>query len=85
LKILAQAPEVKPEVVPFSIRAPKDASSYTGEFSIGTPLEEVEKGHILRTLAFNHGNKTKTASALGITIKTLYNKLHRYTDENLPS
>jgi DNA-binding NtrC family response regulator len=42
------------------------------------PLDEVEKNHILRTLAYNHGNKTKTAQSLGITIKTLYNKLHRY-------
>lgn len=92
LKILAEGPEVKLEDVPFAIRAPKDAS-LTGEFSVGTPLEEVEKGHILRTLSFNHGNKTKTAAALGITIKTLYNKLHRYgalpgdvlPSENLPS
>ncbi len=77
LKILAESAEIRLEDIPFAIRAPKDAS-LTGEFSIGTPLEEVEKGHILRTLAFNHGNKTKTASSLGITIKTLYNKLHRY-------
>lgn len=77
LKILAEGSEIKLEDVPFAIRAPKDAS-LGGEFSIGTPLEEVEKGHILRTLAFNHGNKTKTAAVLGITIKTLYNKLHRY-------
>ena len=39
LKILAEGPEIKLEDVPFAIRAPKDASSYTGEFSIGTPLE----------------------------------------------
>ena len=48
------------------------------EFSLELPLEDVEKGHILRTLAYHHGNKTKTAQSLGITIKTLYNKLHRY-------
>jgi DNA-binding NtrC family response regulator len=42
------------------------------------PLEDVEKNHILRALTFNQGNKTKTAQSLGITIKTLYNKLHRY-------
>jgi transcriptional regulator with PAS, ATPase and Fis domain len=45
---------------------------------IDMPLEAVEKRHILRTLAYNQGNKTKTAQSLGITIKTLYNKLHRY-------
>ncbi len=77
LKILAEGPEIRLDDVPYAIRMPKDAA-LPGEFSVGTPLEEVEKGHILRTLAFNHGNKTKTAQALGITIKTLYNKLHRY-------
>ena len=41
-------------------------------------LEEVEKNHILRTLAIHHGNKTRAAKSLGVTIKTLYNKLHRY-------
>jgi DNA-binding NtrC family response regulator len=59
---------------------PKDqmSSGPMTEFTLGLPLEEVEKGHILRALAFHNGNKTKTASSLGITIKTLYNKLHRY-------
>jgi DNA-binding NtrC family response regulator len=41
-------------------------------------LEDLERNHILQMLAYQHGNKTKTAKVLGITIKTLYNKLHRY-------
>lgn len=79
LKILAEHNEIRLEDIPFSIRVPKSrADSGSGEFSMDMPLEEVEKNHILRTLAYNHGNKTKTAQSLGITIKTLYNKLHRY-------
>lgn len=42
------------------------------------PLEELERIHILRCLNHHEGNKTRTAQSLGITIKTLYNKLHRY-------
>ena len=42
------------------------------------PLEELEKIHILRCLDHFEGNKTRAAQSLGITIKTLYNKLHRY-------
>ena len=45
---------------------------------ITMPLEELEKVHILRCLGHFEGNKTRAAQSLGITIKTLYNKLHRY-------
>ncbi len=41
-------------------------------------LHEVEKRYIMISLDFFEGNKTKAAKALGITIKTLYNKLHEY-------
>lgn len=45
---------------------------------IEMPLGELEKFHICRTLDYLQGNKTKTAKVLGITVKTLYNKLHSY-------
>jgi two-component system response regulator HydG len=77
LKILAENQEIKLDDIPFSIRMPKTKTE-AADFTIDMPLEEVEKNHILRTLAYNHGNKTKTAQSLGVTIKTLYNKLHRY-------
>ena len=41
-------------------------------------LDELERRHICRTLDHLGGNKTKTAKTLGITVKTLYNKLHSY-------
>ncbi|MEE2000290.1 sigma-54 dependent transcriptional regulator [Alkalimonas sp. MEB108] len=45
---------------------------------VGVRLDEVEKAVILRTLALNGGNKTDTAQQLGVSVKTLYNKLEKY-------
>ena len=47
------------------------------EFSEMT-LNDLERKHMFLTLEHLGGNKTKTAKALGITVKTLYNKLHSY-------
>jgi DNA-binding NtrC family response regulator len=45
----------------------------------GLPLREVEKEYILNTLSRLQNNKARTAQALGISEKTLYNKLYRYS------
>ncbi|HLE86625.1 MAG TPA: sigma 54-interacting transcriptional regulator [Candidatus Brocadiaceae bacterium] len=41
-------------------------------------LSGVEKKHILKVLHEKQGNKTLAAEALGISLKTLYNKLKAY-------
>lgn len=47
-------------------------------FILGTKLEEVEKVYIQCMLDYYDGNKSKTASALGIGRKTLHNKINKY-------
>jgi hypothetical protein len=44
----------------------------------GQTLEQVEKAIILKAFRFFQGNKTRTANALGIAIRTLENKLSSY-------
>jgi DNA-binding NtrC family response regulator len=44
-------------------------------------LADIEMEHILRTLEKNNGNKPTTAKELGISLKTLYNKLNRWEEE----
>jgi DNA-binding NtrC family response regulator len=45
---------------------------------LGVQLRDVEKEYILASLQKNGGNKARTAEMLGISEKTLYNKLNRY-------
>ena len=47
-------------------------------FQIGTTVEDAEKGLILRTLEHTNNNKTRAAEILGISLKTLHNKLKEY-------
>jgi transcriptional regulator with PAS, ATPase and Fis domain len=51
----------------------------TVHFAIGTTVEEAEKGLILRTLEHTRNNKTRAAEILGISLKTLHNKLKEYS------
>ena len=44
----------------------------------GVPLDVLEQAAIEGTLEQNDGNKTETAEQLGISVKTLYNKLEKY-------
>ena len=43
-------------------------------------LEALEKRHILAVLTHFKGNKAKAAEALGVSVKTIYNKLDIYGD-----
>src|SRR5436309_3556074 len=47
-------------------------------FQLGTTVEEAERGLIMRTLEHTKNNKTKAAEILGISLKTLHNKLKEY-------
>ena len=54
------------------------ADSNQIQFPIGTTVEAAEKGLILRTLEHTKNNKTRAAEILGISLKTLHNKLKEY-------
>lgn len=49
--------------------------------NVATPLAEVERRVILSTLEHFGGDKKKTASALGVSLKTLYNRLKAYRSD----
>ncbi|MCB9964305.1 MAG: sigma-54-dependent Fis family transcriptional regulator [Rhodospirillales bacterium] len=53
------------------------------EAFIGRPLADVERDLILDTLEHTFGNRTHAANILGISIRTLRNKLNQYKDEGI--
>jgi DNA-binding NtrC family response regulator len=56
----------------------------TFEVRVGTKLEEVEYDLITHTIAAVKGNKTRAAAMLGISLRTLYNRLARYRANHKP-
>jgi len=51
----------------------------TVHVEVGTTVDEAERQLILKTLVSTHNNKTRAAEILGITTKTLQNKLKEYS------
>jgi DNA-binding NtrC family response regulator len=49
--------------------------------AVGTTIEDAERRLILATLAHYQGDKPRTAEALGISLKTLYNRFKQYGTE----
>ena len=60
--------------------APATASAgFSGiRFPVGTTVDAVERELIMQTLAATSQNKTRAADLLGISLKTLHNKLKEY-------
>lgn len=60
--------------------APAVAAAGLGglRFPIGTTVDDAERELILQTLAATNQNKTRAAELLGISLKTLHNKLKEY-------
>jgi DNA-binding NtrC family response regulator len=60
-----------------SVKKPTVHEGYLN-FFVGTPLADAQREIILATLKHYSGNKRLTAEALGISLKTLYNRLKEY-------
>ena len=72
--LLNSAPE-EPQLAPIATVTPASAARQT----IGS-LRDAEREHIMQVLQTHGGNRTRTAAELGISVKTLYNKLKRFAD-----
>ena len=90
--LIASGPEIEPETIllPEVAAAPADpaaraaqaAESVTRGF-VGRTVAAVEQQLILDTLGHCLGNRTHAANILGISIRTLRNKLNEYAEAGL--
>ena len=70
--LLSDGAQVKPEDL--ALTSAQSAGEDNGELET-LSLSEIEKRHILRILRHLGGNKTRAAKTLGISLKTLYNRI----------
>lgn len=68
--------------LPDSFERPMEWDANGSELHAGMSIKQVEKTLIEKTLDHFNGNKTQTAEALGISLKTLYNRLTEYGHES---
>ena len=78
--ILVDGEIIGDEHLPPDMQASRPEAA-TLRLPLGIPIDKVEKEYILASLQRNGGNKARTAEILGISEKTLYNKLNRYAAE----
>jgi DNA-binding NtrC family response regulator len=50
---------------------------------VGSPIRDVERDLVLETLANTSGNRTETARLLGVSIRTLRNRITEYAADGI--
>lgn len=80
--IIAKSDVLRREDLPPSVLEPRKEPAPKGgvELPVGTTVEQAEKNLILKTLESTGQNKTRAAEILGISLKTLHNKVKKYRE-----
>ncbi len=77
--IITRSEYLTPDELPPNLRKIAESKTHDGsETPVGSTIKEMEKEFIARTLTSADGNRTRTAKILGITRKTLQNKIREY-------
>jgi DNA-binding NtrC family response regulator len=79
--VVAKGPLITPNDLPAEFRWAGNSEASQVQVRLGTTIDDAERELITRTIEFAGGNKTRAAEILGISAKTLYNKLERYEKE----
>lgn len=79
--ILCEGATIEIQHLPKHIFATQTTASRES-IALGKELHEIEKEVIFKTLKMTNNNKTKAAQILGISLKTMHNKLNKYYSED---
>ncbi len=71
--------DIDSSVVPLSV---SPVSRWPGTIIVGSTIAEVERRLIVATMSAVQGHKPQAARILGISLKTLYNRLHEYDGQD---
>jgi DNA-binding NtrC family response regulator len=83
--ILADSEFIEPRHLPPTLISRGEESLPTLTISPGTTVDEAERRLIILTLDHTRNNKTRAAEILGISLKTLHNKLNRMKEDGIRS
>ena len=72
-------------MLPLSPRIPLSFSSRRRlvRWLVGSSVRDIERDLILATLADNYGNRTVSARTLGLSVRTLRNKIAEYSADGV--
>ena len=85
LMVLDPAEEITPEHLPAEITGAPVSRGDPFAAVVGMSIHEVEREMILKTLEETGNNKTAAAKILGLTARTLHNKLKLYREQGIIS
>ncbi|MCU0608950.1 MAG: sigma-54 dependent transcriptional regulator [Chitinispirillaceae bacterium] len=78
--VLTRTGVIPPDM--FRLQPPSESASAQGGLDVGMTVAEAEKRLIAKTLEHCSQNRTRAAELLGISIRTLRNKLNEYGGKN---
>ena len=72
-----------PASFPDILRSPSPAPNEVVPLLIGSTVGEIERELVLQTLARCDGNRTRAARVLGVSVRTLRNKIRQYSADGI--
>ena len=79
--LLASNNMIMAQDVPLEVETSSQSLEWVTTLPVGRPLKDLETHFILSTLKHHEGNRTHAAKTLGISLRTLRNKINEYTGD----